>query len=327
MKPKYSIIVPVYNASKYLDECIQSIIDQSVTNWELILIDDGSTDGSGQICDKYAEFDSRIKCFHQFNKGASEARNQGLQIATGEWVSFVDADDWVSHDYLLIHDKKSCNADIFLFTIAQVWPDGNQLVRYPKDEYTEDRDNIERIIFNMQFGSVGDFFGYTVTKFFKAKIINQHHLRFDSELVFREDEIFTMDYCQYIHSIRTVKDTLYYYRFNPCGITSAGIKINDCRLLPRHIAEFIKSYRYPALVERELKRVNDYTVDYVLYTLSLSNFLKSAKELNLFLRKNSEYGTIMHLVFFRLYSKNYFLFIIELFIYCLYKKSKGYIPC
>lgn len=90
-----SIIVPVYNTEKYLDQCIQSVLAQTYTNWELLLIDDGSTDSSGAICDKYAAEDKRIRVFHKENGGVSSARNLGLDNAQGEWISFVDADDWI----------------------------------------------------------------------------------------------------------------------------------------------------------------------------------------------------------------------------------------
>lgn len=102
MRPIISIIVPVYNTEKYLDKCIQSVLAQTYTNWELLLIDDGSTDSSGAICDKYAAEDNRIRVFHKENGGVSSARNLGLDNAQGEWISFVDADDWIENS--MLHD-------------------------------------------------------------------------------------------------------------------------------------------------------------------------------------------------------------------------------
>lgn len=100
MTPKISVIVPVYNVEKYLSRCVNSILAQSFLDFELILIDDGSTDESGRICDEYAEKDSRIKVFHKKNGGLSSARNEGIEYARGSYISFVDSDDWVSPDYL-----------------------------------------------------------------------------------------------------------------------------------------------------------------------------------------------------------------------------------
>lgn len=93
--PKISIIVPVYKVEKYLSRCLDSIVAQTFTDWECILVDDGSPDSSGKICDEYAENDSRFKVIHKANGGVSSARNVGLDVAKGEWIGFVDADDWI----------------------------------------------------------------------------------------------------------------------------------------------------------------------------------------------------------------------------------------
>ncbi|MBQ9017281.1 glycosyltransferase [Candidatus Saccharibacteria bacterium] len=98
MKKKISIIVPVYNTEKYLEKCLRSLVGQSYDNMEIILVDDGSTDNSGKICNEWAKKDKRIKAFHKKNGGLSDARNYGLTKATGEYVGFVDSDDWVDKD-------------------------------------------------------------------------------------------------------------------------------------------------------------------------------------------------------------------------------------
>ena len=98
--PKVSVIIPVYNVEKYLPQCIDSILAQTFTDFELILVNDGSKDCSGNICDEYAQKDSRIVVIHKENGGASSARNRGLDIAKGEWISFIDSDDYVTPNYL-----------------------------------------------------------------------------------------------------------------------------------------------------------------------------------------------------------------------------------
>lgn len=114
MKGLISVIVPVYNTEKYLDRCIQSILSQTYSNIEILLIDDGSTDSSGAICDKYAEQDSRVRVFHKANGGASTARNMGLDNAKGEWIAFVDSDDWIDaemyEEMLSIAEARSVSA-------------------------------------------------------------------------------------------------------------------------------------------------------------------------------------------------------------------------
>ena len=98
--PKISVIIPVYNAEKYLYRCIDSVLAQTYQDFELLLIDDGSKDSSGAICDEYAAKDARVRVFHKENGGVSSARNVGLDHARGEWITFVDADDWISMDWL-----------------------------------------------------------------------------------------------------------------------------------------------------------------------------------------------------------------------------------
>ena len=103
-----SIIIPVYNTEKYLRRCIESVLSQSFTDFELILVDDGSKDSSPQICDEYASQDKRVRVIHKVNGGVSAARNDGLDIAKGEYVTFIDSDDWVEREYLQsLYDKRS----------------------------------------------------------------------------------------------------------------------------------------------------------------------------------------------------------------------------
>ena len=110
MEGKVSIIVPVYNVESYLNECIDSIINQTYRNLEIILIDDGSTDLSGEICDRYKEIDSRILVIHQKNQGAANAKNNGLDLATGDYISFVDSDDFIEKDmYKKLYITNNCN--------------------------------------------------------------------------------------------------------------------------------------------------------------------------------------------------------------------------
>jgi len=100
MDAEISIIIPVFNVEKYIGICLESVINQTFRNLEIILVNDGSTDGSGKICDEYAARDSRIRVIHQENKGVSAARNEGLRLSSGKYVGFVDGDDWIDDDML-----------------------------------------------------------------------------------------------------------------------------------------------------------------------------------------------------------------------------------
>ena len=107
MNPLISIIAPVYKIPmEYLDQCFQSVLKQTYPKWELIIVDDGSPDSSGQYCDKYAQMDTRIKVYHQANQGVSVARNFGIEKSNGDYISFLDSDDWVENRYLEIFVKR-----------------------------------------------------------------------------------------------------------------------------------------------------------------------------------------------------------------------------
>lgn len=121
-KIKFSIMAPVYNAECYLDECIQSVLKQSYKNYELILVDDGSTDGSGRICDEYAKKDARIRVFHRENAGALLTRDFAVRQAQGDYCVFVDADDWITEDALAIlaENIRKTGCDCVIYDVARV---------------------------------------------------------------------------------------------------------------------------------------------------------------------------------------------------------------
>ena len=127
--PAVSIIVPVYNTERFLNRCIDSVLAQTYSDWELLLVDDGSTDSSGSICDEYATQDSRIRVFHKENGGVSSARNLGLDYARGEWITFVDSDDYIAPDMIekLYETQKRNNADITVCGYRWVDKEGKNL--------------------------------------------------------------------------------------------------------------------------------------------------------------------------------------------------------
>jgi len=129
MNPKFSIIIPVYNVERYLRTCLDSILTQSFKDWEILLVDDGSPDGSPAICDEYAQKDVRIRVFHKENGGVSSARNLGLENARGEWVWYVDPDDWIEIDALKVLSKyiESYNPDTVIFGMRFTDEKGNDL--------------------------------------------------------------------------------------------------------------------------------------------------------------------------------------------------------
>ena len=215
--PLISIIVPVYKVERYLPRCIESILRQTYTNFELILVDDGTPDRSGIICDRYAEKDSRIRVIHKENGGVSTARNAGIEAAQGELITFVDGDDWISDEYLeiLSNPWQDNSYDMvvgsFEFRYFAVW-------RGDAEEGVVDISNIndEKTFATMcKIEFAGPCF-----KLFSADIIEKHRLRFPNNVAIAEDAIFVKHYLSLCKKIYVSSKVIYYYnRLNSSSVT------------------------------------------------------------------------------------------------------------
>lgn len=256
--PLFSIIVPVYNAEQHLQQCLNSIAAQTHTDFEVIIINDGSTDNSEKICKDMIEHDSRFIYHSKENGGVSSARNAGLTMAQGEWISFVDADDYIMPDYLQTFLNTNPKADITFFGELLINQTYTTSTKVHSPQYCSCRIDIEQAIYELRCGKLGDVFGWTWNKFFHKDIIIQKNIRFLENVSFREDELFTLEYCRYISSLRIIDKTLYVYRIHDYGLTKQGLKHSD--LLPSSI-EFEKSipyYSHPQLCEHLIATMTDY---------------------------------------------------------------------
>lgn len=186
-----SIIVPVYNTEKYIGECIQSVLRQTYTEWELILVDDGSTDNSGRICDEYAKTDKRIKVFHQRNQGVSAARNIALDKAEGDYIIFLDADDFWCEDaglYKLVSAASEYELDVVKGEYMHIDRNGRIINTYKQDKVEYSNKIINSFQF-LQYVVKGDFF--CVLSLFKADKLKS--IRFEVGHIFMEDVIFYLN--------------------------------------------------------------------------------------------------------------------------------------
>lgn len=209
---KISIIVPVYKVEKYLNRCVDSILAQSHRDIEVILIDDGSPDSCGRICDEYSRLDKRVKVIHQENKGVSSARNAGLDFASGDYIGFVDSDDYIEPDMYetLLHLIKSTEADIACISMAVHDSNGNQEPFQEEDEvhiYTR-----EQAIQNM-FYDDNSTSGHLCNKIYKAELFDG--LRLDSKIKVREDALIMWDLFFRSKSISFQRKYKYHYLSNP----------------------------------------------------------------------------------------------------------------
>lgn len=203
-----SIIVPIYNAEQYLYRCIDSILHQNYTDFELLLIDDGSKDASGAICDEYAAKDTRVRVFHKENGGVSSARNLGLDNAQGEYITFCDADDYVDQEWLAAY-RDAIAGDIDLAIQGYYVIDGCNTVEKKLQPYNGNTIEEKRQLITMLMCE--ETYGYLWVKLFRRALIENYKLKFDEQSAFREDEQFLSLYLQYAVSFTCIDSTGYYY--------------------------------------------------------------------------------------------------------------------
>lgn len=199
---KLSVIVPVYNTEQYLPRCIDSILSQSFTDYELLLIDDGSKDGSGAICDTYSKKDGRVCVFHKENGGVSSARNLGLQEAKGEWVTFVDSDDWIEEDYFQIPFEDG--SDLYIQNMKYANGNFEEFFECSTITQEESRDFFENNLHSHMFRTVWCFF-------FRRKTLVDNGIEFDESIKLGEDTLFAMDYYRYTGTIHIIGSSKYVY--------------------------------------------------------------------------------------------------------------------
>ncbi|MGM9767309.1 MAG: glycosyltransferase family 2 protein [Candidatus Cryptobacteroides sp.] len=208
--PKLSIIIPVYNAEATVRRCVDSVLAQTFTDFECILINDGSTDSSGSICDEYAAKDSRVRVFHKENGGVSSARNIGLDNAKGEWICFIDADDDIQN--LDAISTSDLTADIILFALRFVNSEGissvDSLVPLSKQENTKEN-YLKAYIHYHIFNSV-------CAKLIRRNIIGE--LRFDPTIKFGEDALFCLRLMKSVNRIAVCNKVVYTYYYEDYGM-------------------------------------------------------------------------------------------------------------
>lgn len=230
MKPKVSIIVPVYNVEKYLNRCVESLLHQTLKEIEIILVDDESPDNSPKLCDDYASKDSRIKVIHKKNEGLGCARNSGLEIASGEYVAFIDSDDFIdTNAYFITYNKAIENdLDICYFrhcrfsSVSSVF----QSKTYNKEIYFLSRKDIDNFLLEM-VGSSDKSYGSekfsmsACMAIYRTSKLKEYNIRFKSERkIASEDLVFHIQLLPHINRIGYLPNVFYYYFFNPNSITT-----------------------------------------------------------------------------------------------------------
>jgi len=265
---KVSIIVPVYNAEKYLERCINSLKNQSLKDIEIILVDDSSTDSSLEICNRVAGEDSRIKVIHKVNEGAGMARNAALSIATGKYIGFADSDDYVEEEMFKTLYEKAVKYNSDLVMSGVLFVDGNmfssegECVRktyFDKDTHFDSEESLKELRMGIVGALPGDAddskYGMSIWKnLFRHEIIKKHNITFKSEReMLSEDALFMIDYISCIKKATGINEAFYNYCRNEASI-SKGYKKD----------RFEKSLVFAEEVEKRFKKDIDPS-DYRVY--------------------------------------------------------------
>lgn len=223
MSARVSVVIPVYNVERFLNECVDSVLNQTYSDFEIILVDDGSTDGSGKLCDDYLSVDNRIKVIHRENGGLSAARNTGMDAATGDYIYFLDSDDYIEYVTFehLVHTAKTDDADIVFFDgyvfYTDCEDDGNTYGYTRKKHYQTDTGKtvLEELLINEEYRTA------VPLTFYKAQYLQKSNICF-YEGILHEDELFTFQTFNANGIVAHCHEELYARRIRPASIMTAS---------------------------------------------------------------------------------------------------------
>lgn len=217
-EPLVSIIIPVYNIAPYIMECVQSVRVQTYTNIEVIVVDDGSTDGTGEICEKIASYDDRIQVIHQRNRGVVSARGKGIDISSGEYILFIDGDDWVEPDMVEIMLKLAGKAELVTTKVyKEIAPNKwiEECNKFSEGLYSgEDVSKIlGKMVYDFEKDSAQPFTPGMCNKLFLGDLTKKIYKELDTDITYGEDAVFVYKYLLQCSSIVVSEKGFYHYRY------------------------------------------------------------------------------------------------------------------
>ena len=254
MNPKVSIIIPIYNAEKHLRRCIDSVLKQDFEDFELILMNDGSRDSSGMICDTYAEKDERVRVVHKENSGVSDTRNQAMTLARGEYLQFLDSDDWITPDAtgLLVRMAKEHDCEMVIADFYRVI--GERLS--PKGKIREDGIlSREDFAMEMMENPADFYYGVLWNKLYRRDIIEKNNLCMDKDISWCEDFIFNMEYIRHVKQVYALHVPMYYYVKTPGSLVSQGTSISKTIQMKRTVFKCYKEFYKEVFKEEDYEKI------------------------------------------------------------------------
>lgn len=316
MEEKISVIIPVYNVEKYLNQCIQSVINQTYSCLEIILIDDGSVDGSGSICDEWAKGDSRIIVIHKKNGGLSDTRNKGITIATGAYLFFLDSDDFIASNALgrLYWIIKKTNSDISMCNFIYTDEEGVILRNQEKGPIEEDTLSGEQVLKEKMFAPQYWQWVIMCNKLYKKSIFDNICLPVGK---MHEDEYVVHDIFFQSKRVACIADILYFYRQRNNSITNSSFSIRNLDIVEAYLnrALFYKSINWQKEAEKTLVQTFRFFQDG--YESINQNYSIKKKMRKLSKRYNETYFKICSIKSINAYSVKGFFFCISKKLYII----------
>ena len=253
MNPVLSIIVPVYNAEKYLNRCVDSILNQEYTDFELLLVNDGSSDSSGDICDSYALRDSRVRVIHKDNSGVSDTRNQAMAQACGTYIQFLDSDDWITPDAskLLVRAAENYHCDLVVADFYRV--SGNR-VSHKGDIEDDVVLTREAYAEHMMENPADYYYGVIWNKLYRRDIIEKNHLKMSTKLNWCEDFLFNLEYILHAKTFFALQTPIYYYVKTKGSLVSQNATILNTVRMKFTIFEYYNQFYKHVLDEKEYEK-------------------------------------------------------------------------
>lgn len=256
--PLVTLIIPVYNAAEYLRECLDSVGAQTYQNFEALLVNDGSTDGSAHICRTYASADSRFVLIDKPNTGVSDSRNRALRQARGKYLQFLDSDDWLTPDAtaILVHAAESTGADLTLAHFYRVVGDRAAQRGHIKKERVLTR---QEFASEMMKAPANYYYGVLWNKLYRRSIVEGNHLRFPTDVSWCEDFLFNLDYIEHVRLVSAVPKPVYYYRKREDSLVTSNISLRRTVAMKRATFDDYKDlYQKLDLYEEQKAKIYSY---------------------------------------------------------------------
>ena len=253
MQPMVSIIVPIYNAEQYLRRCVDSILNQEYTDYELLLVNDGSTDASGDICEEYGDQDPRVIVIQKENTGVSDSRNRALDRARGKYLQFLDSDDWITPDAtrLFVRAAEEYGCDMVISDFYRVV--GERLS--PKGDIEEEGVlTREEFAAHMMENPADFYYGVLWNKLYRRDIVEEHKLRMDTDISWCEDFKFNLEYIRYAKVFYALHAPIYYYVKRKGSLASQGINISKTVKMKLNVFEYYNNFYKHVLEEEDYEK-------------------------------------------------------------------------